>query len=87
MQRGFVLQYEECKGIPESTPNSRQKGDMKLQKLKQEYIGKYLIRETYGIVFHVFCTRCGKNLPWLEYECPNCDKVKESGQTKEIKEV
>lgn len=42
--------------------------------LKQQQIGKYLITETYGIITRTYCTRCGKNLPYLEWDCPNCDK-------------
>ena len=31
-----------------------------------------VVREKSGIVERVYCVKCGKNLPWLEYDCPFC---------------
>ena len=44
------------------------------REIKQERVGKYLIRESCGIVERLFCIRCGGNLPLFEWDCPNCDK-------------
>lgn len=35
-------------------------------------VGKDLVRITDGIFTTLRCTKCGKNLPFLEWECPNC---------------
>lgn len=40
-------------------------------------IGSHLVREKCGIVEQLVCIRCGKNLPWFSWDCPNCDKPKE----------
>jgi len=45
-----------------------------MAELKQEHVGKYLIRESCGIVERLFCIRGGRNLPWLEWDCPYCNK-------------
>lgn len=45
-----------------------------MTEVKREHIGKNLIKESCGIVYRVLCTKCGRNLPWLEWECPYCKK-------------
>ena len=37
------------------------------------YISKDIVKETCGIVERNICTKCGRNLPWLVWDCPHCN--------------
>jgi lipopolysaccharide biosynthesis regulator YciM len=43
--------------------------------IEVEKVGDSLLRIKDGIFETLRCTKCGKNLPLFEWECPNCAKA------------